>query len=454
MLALSGSADRLHLGDVFEWLNLTRANGRLLLTSGSVTRAFDLVRGKVAFASSTRASERLASWLLRKEMVERQPLLRALAVSQTQGESFTMAAEREAQVPHDTLVEAGRALATALASRILREERIVFRFDHTWPVTERLHVDLEMDCPNLMMKAAFRADTTPPTEQGADRPLTTLDPDTVESLFWRTVEDLEGELVDAGAMGAAHTTLLAVGELLHRWVTEGPPLLPLGPADAQRVARRLDAGEAVTLEDSPTLAWDLLSLVNGLDAPGFPRAASAGAAWALAGEDAPLLVRLILENPRWRREQREEVDASLRRAALARAAAGRALAAAADLPADVASTAAALPVVVLDLVATALTTTPLASPAMQRSALRQLLPLVGRAAGMAAGLSEVLLAALTGDPPGHPGARAARLAALVSGSSGMNVLFDDDDELSDLHLAPLLDAARTAAEDATSASSD
>jgi hypothetical protein len=210
----------------------------------------------------------------------------------------------------------------------------------------------------------------------------------------------------------------------------------------------------VQLEDSPTLAWDLLSLVNGLDAPGFPRAASAAGAWALAGEDAPLLVRLILESPRWRREQREEVDASLRRAALARAAAGRALAAAADLPADVASTAAALPVVVLDLVATALTTTPLASPAMQRSALRQLLPLVGRAAGMAAGLSEVLLAALTGDPPGHPGARAARLAALVSGSSGMNVLFDDDDELSDLHLAPLLDAARTAAEDATSASSD
>jgi len=73
---------------------------------------------------------------------------------------------------------------------------------------------------------------------------------------------------------------------------------------------------------------------------------------------------------------------------------------------------------------------------------------------MAAGLPEVLLAALAGDPPGHAGARAARLAALVSGSPGMNMLFDEDDELSDLGLAPALDAARAAAEDAASAPSD
>jgi len=454
MLALSGTADRLHLGDVFEWLNLTRANGRLLLTSGNVTRAFDLVRGKVAFASSTRASERLASWLLRKQLVERQPLLRALAISQTQGESFTVAAEREARVPHDTLVEAGRGLATALASRILREERVVFRFDHTWPVTERLHVDLELDCPNLMMQAAFRADTRPPTDRAVERPLTTLDHDTLEALFWRTVEDLEGELVDAGALVAAHATLLAVGELLHRWVTEGPPLLPLGPSDVERVSRRLVAGEAVSLEDSPTLVWDLLSLVNGLDAPGFSRAAGARDAWAMAGEDAPLLVRLILDSSRWRREPRGEVDASLRRAALARAAAGAQLAAAVDLPAESAAAAAALPVVILDLVATALTATPLASPSMQRAALRRLLPLVGRAAGMAAGLPEVLLAALTGDPPGHAGAKVARWAALVSGNAGMNVLYDEDDELSDLALAPVLAGARAAAEGAAAAPLD
>lgn len=305
-----------------------------------------------------------------------------------------------------------------------------------------------------MMQAAFRADTRPPTDRAVERPLTTLDRDTLEALFWRTVEDLEGELVDAGALVSAHATLLAVGELLNRWVTEGPPLLPLGPSDVERVSRRLAAGEAVSLEDSPTLVWDLLSLVNGLDAPGFSRAAGAGDAWVMAGEDAPLLVRLILDSSRWRREPRGEVDASLRRAALARAAAGAELAAAVDLPAESAAAAAALPVVILDLVATALTATPLASPSMQRAALRRLLPLVGRAAGMAAGLPEVLLAALTGDPPGHAGAKVARWAALVSGNAGMNVLYDEDDELSNLDLAPVLAGARAAAEGAAAAPLD
>ena len=405
-------------------------------------------------ASSTRASERLASWLLRRGLVQRQSLLRALAISQTQGKPFTIVAEDEARVPHDTLVDAGRGLATALASRILREHCVVFRFDQTWPVTERLHVDLELDCPKLMMEAAFRADTRPPLDQVAETPLTTLDPDTVETLFWQTIEDLEGELVDAGALASAHTTLLALGELLQRWVTQGPPLLPLGPQDAARVTRRLAAGEAVRLEDSPTLTWDLLSLVNGLDAPGFSRAAGADEAWTMAGDDAALLVRLILENSRWRRTRRGDIDDSLRRATLTRAAAGAALAPHVGLSPDVAATAAALPVVLLELVATALTTTPLASPAMQRSALRRLLPLVGHAAGTAAGLPEVLLAALTGESPERPGARVARWAALVAPDAGMNVLYDESEEFFDLDLAPALAAARAAAHRAADAPLD
>ena len=88
MLVLSGALDRLHLGDLLEWLHLTKATGRLLLSSSSVTRAFDIVRGKVAFASSSRASERLGSWLLRKGLASRGALLRTLPISQTRGAPF------------------------------------------------------------------------------------------------------------------------------------------------------------------------------------------------------------------------------------------------------------------------------------------------------------------------------------------------------------------------------
>ncbi|MFH1176269.1 MAG: DUF4388 domain-containing protein [Acidobacteriota bacterium] len=421
MYGLSGSLERLHLGDLLEWLHLTRATGRLLLSAGAATRSFDIVRGKVAFASSSRAAERLASWLLRKGLAPRRALLRALAISQTRGEAFTQVAEREAGVPHQTLLEAGRSLATALVSRVLREELVAFHFDPSWPVTDRIHVDLKLECSKLMMQAAYTVDTRPPQESAAAVVGARLDPETIESMFWRIADDLDDELVDAGSFAAAHRTLMAVGELLNRWVTQGPPLLPLGPSDVTQVAARLATGQSVLLEDSPTLAWDMLSLVNGLDAPGLSRASSAVEAWAMAGDDAALLVRLLLENSRWRRERRGESDDTLRRVCAARVRAARVLHRVAGVGEDTAATAAALPVVMLELVATALTATPLASAAMQRTALRHLLPLVGRAAGIAAGLPDVLLAALTGAPADHPGAILAGLVAVAAEQSGGSV---------------------------------
>jgi len=446
MLALSGALDRLHLGDLLEWLHLTRATGRLLLSSGSVTRAFDIVRGKVAFASSSRAAERLGSWLLRRGLASRGALVRSLAISQTRGEPFTEVVEREAGITHAVLVETGRALATALASRVMREEKVTFRFDPSWPVTERLHVDLQLQCSKLMMQAAYTVDTRPPGEAAAPARTTTLDGETVEALFWQVVETLDEDPSYGPDLAGAHRTLLAVGDVLHRWVTQGPPLLPLSEVDAERVRRRLDAGRPVLLEDSATLAWNLLSLVNGLDAPGLQRASSMTEAWELAGGDAPLLLGLLLDNPRWRRGGEAGSDETLHRLCRSRTAAARILGAHAGIDVESAATAVALQVVLLELVATALATTPLASAAMQRAALRQLLPPVGQAAGAAAGLPDVLLAALSGVPADHPGAQLGGLVALATEEGGNGVYPGTPPaETSDPRLATAVVAARKAA---------
>jgi Domain of unknown function (DUF4388) len=453
MFVLSGTVDSLHLGDLLEWLHLTRASGRLLLVGSSVTRAFDIVKGRVAFASSSRAAERLASWLLRKGVVARQPLLRALAVAQIHGEAFTEVVERDGGVSHAELVEAGRSLATALASRTLRESRIGFRFDPEWPVTAKLHVDLELECSKLIMQAAYTVDTRPPADPTSDEVPVTVDPAAIEALFWRVVAEAQDELVDAAALAEAHEALKAVGSVLHRWVTQGPPLLPLATDDIERIGRRLAAGEPIALDDSPALAWDLLSLVNGLDAPGFSRASSLSDAWVMAGDDAPGLVRQLVESSRWRRETRGAADGTLRRTALARAAAARSMAGLFGLAEETAATAATLPVVTLGLVVTALASAPLASGTMQRSALRLLLPIVGHAAGLAAGHPEVLLAALTGRPAEHLGARIASLAAMAAQEVGGGVYpgtpFDDG---GDPDLAAAMDAARAAARRAVAAS--
>jgi hypothetical protein len=449
MLTLSGTLGRLYLGDLLEWLHLTHATGRLLLSAGDVTRAFDMNRGKVAFVASSRASERLGSWLLRKGVAPRDVLMRALVVSQTQGELFTTVLKREAGIEPAKLAEAGRNLATTLASRVLREEQVIFTFDPTWPVAERNEVDLDLDCRNLIMQAAYRVDTKPAGSHADLPPHTTLDPTTLESLFWHITTELEGELLEATAIAEAHRSFLAVGDLLHRWVAQGPPLLPVGPADADRILRRLKADKAPRLEDSPTLVWNLLCLVNGLDAPGQPRATSATQAWEMAGDNAEAFVHFILDNPRGHRAQKSANDPTLRRAALTRIAAARKLAHVVELDEETAAMAAALPMVILELVATALASSPLASPAMQRCALQRLLPLVGQAASTAAGMPEVLRAALTSSPPKHPAARLTGLVGLVAsdllnvGESGEGLTAAVDPAL-----ASALSAARKAAEKA------
>ncbi len=445
MLTISGTLGRLYLGDLLEWLHLTHATGRLYLTAGDATRTFDLYCGRVAFASSSRASERLGSWLLSRQAAPRESLLRALILSQTGGELFTVTLEREAGLTHDELVDAGRVLATALVSRVLREEQVWFRFDPTLPIAERKHIDLEMDCRNLVMQAAYRADTHPPGERTAAAPCTTLDPNTVELLFWRVVAELRGEPIDGAALAEAHRTFLAVGDLLRRWVVQGLPLLPVGPDDAGRVLRRLDGGKPMRLEDSPVLAWNLLCLVNGLDSPGAARAAGAAEAWELAGSDAPSWLRLILENPRWRREGRGGTDGAIRRAMLARVAAARKLAATVGVSEDVAATCGALPMVLFELVATGLGAAAMGGPALQRSAIRHILPLVGQAAAMAAGMPEVVLAALASAPARHPGARLTRLVGMAAGAISEPLEADEELEPEGGGVAPALAAARKAA---------
>jgi hypothetical protein len=447
MLTLSGTVGRLYLGDLLEWLHLTHATGRLLLSSEDVTRAFDLYCGKLAFASSSRASERLGSWLLRNEVVPRNLLLRALAVSQTQGELFTSVLKRDVHIAHSKLVEASRSLATALASRVLREDQVAFTFDPSWPVADLREIDLELDCRNLVMQAAYRVDTDPASERSSDVPRTTLTPATLENLFWHILTHLEGEMVEATAVEDAHRSFHAVGQLLNRWVVQGPPLLPVGPRDATRVLARLKEGKPIRLEDSPTLTWNLLALVNGLDAPLAPRASSANEAWIMAGDEAPEWVHLILDTPRWRRESESENDTLLLRAALSRGAAARSLAEVVGLEEDAAATAAVLPVVLLEFVATALATSPLASSAMQRTALHHLLPLVGRAVGAAAGMPEVLLAALTSWPHDHPAVRLTGLVGLAVGDLiGAAEQPEEQPGLEDPAVAAALAAARRAAE--------
>lgn len=448
MHEISGTLDRLHIGDLLEWLRLTRATGRLLLAAGPTTRSFDVKRGKIAFVSSSQASERLASWLLRQHAASHHALLRALAISQTQNKLLTTVLIEEGDVPVEALIDAGRSLATALATRIMQEQGVQFTFKPDWPVPRVMPVDLGLDCSNLIMQAAYQVDTLPPADPNTPVVTANLDSKTLEGLFWRILEELEGEQIEAPRFAEAYNVFLKVGALLERWISQGPPLLPVGPSDIARARARLDAGQPIEVADAPTLVWDLLCIVNCVDAPGYPRANGPREAWAIAGADAPFLVGLIIESPRWQRAVSEDAEETLRRLVRRRAAAARPIANVLGLSEDVADAVSALPVVLLELVVTVLTASPLASPAMQRCALHHLLPLVGVAAGIAAGLPEAVMAAITASPPSHP---AVQLGYLIEHAAGALPGFSHLLQAAARRPSPAIKAALAEARDAVAA---
>ena len=128
-------------------------------------------------------------------------------------------------------------------------------------------------------------------------------------------------------------------------------------------------------------------------------------------------------------------------------AAARKLANAVELSEDVATTSGALPMVLLELIATGLGTSSMAGPTVQRCAISHLLPVVGQAAATAAGMPEVLLAALSSSPAPHPGARLSRFVGIAAGELIAADHSEDDVKADpDPALKTALAAARKAAE--------
>jgi hypothetical protein len=54
MLTLAGTLERDHLDDLLEWFHLTRATGRLMLTTATATRAFARRRAPGVVAAEAR----------------------------------------------------------------------------------------------------------------------------------------------------------------------------------------------------------------------------------------------------------------------------------------------------------------------------------------------------------------------------------------------------------------
>ena len=86
---IQGNLDRLHLGDLLQWLQLGRLNGRLTLLGRQSKRHLDFLDGNIVYVSSSVPQERLASWLANEGLLPVEQLRRLLGLSLLRRTLFT-----------------------------------------------------------------------------------------------------------------------------------------------------------------------------------------------------------------------------------------------------------------------------------------------------------------------------------------------------------------------------
>ena len=153
---LRGTLGALPLPDLLRELQLNNATGILSLTSNRVRKAMYFNEGKVVFASSNVASDRLGEVLLREGKISREQndlSLRALARGKRQGRVLV---EMGALSPDD-LWSAVQSQVREIVYSVFRWEEGQFHFeDSTLPERERITVDLDVTA--LVLEGLRRLD--------------------------------------------------------------------------------------------------------------------------------------------------------------------------------------------------------------------------------------------------------------------------------------------------------
>ncbi len=406
---LRGRLDRLHLGDLFEWLRLAGARGWLTLAGSGVEARFMLREGRIAFASSSASGERLGAWLARRGLLEPARLYPVLLRSLLGGRRLTALLVEAGLVAPDRLRSELAELTVRLLRRLLVVEGLEFRFEPADPEADGPSVDLDLDLDpsSAVLEAARRTDENGPATSPTEPAFPVLDEE-AERVFWELVERAYPDTVDLSGPGLAHAHRLvrdAVGTL-GQWLRTSPGLVPMPPVE-------LGAAPPAGPEDlvgRPHLVWNLLVLAWAL--PDAPRAAATlpDLARFAAADEVWLELRT---SERWLRPVRPRLDAAVE--ALARDLATAAAAAAGPLGADPcgAALAAHLYVVPAALVLYVLATIPIPAEALRRQLLLTLAPRLGRGLARRAALPEDLHLLLGADDAGPLAAAVAVARSLA-----------------------------------------
>lgn len=375
---IQGNLDRLHLGDLLQWLQLGRLNGRLTLIGPHSKRHLDFLDGQIVYVSSSVPQERLASWLATEGLLPVSQLRRLLGVSLLRRTLFTNLLVDRGGFSPEGLRRSLTRLAETITSRVLATGEVRFVFDPKYPVASLLGLTLRVEPNTLVLEAARRTD-----ENGHDTPPEEFFPtefsgEAFDVFFWDLIRNgiSDGDRVDGEEMVQIQTAIRNILGVLADWLTSSPGLVPLPTSQASRVAQRLGQQEPVDLEGLPHAVWNQMVLACSIRSPHLEPPETLSELAQVAGELG--LWQEMVDNETWLRPSARRIDELVEEAAVSWSAAATAAAPHCGVSPGAATLAAHLVTVPTDLVLWVLSTLPVSHPQLQRTLVRELPRRLGR----------------------------------------------------------------------------
>ena len=371
-MVIQGNLDRLHLGDLLQWLQLGRLSGRLTLINHSSKRHLDFLDGQIVYASSTVPSERLGSWLAHEGLLPVSELRHLLAVSLLRRTLFTGLLLDKGGFSPDHLRTSLTRLAETITCRVMAANDVRFVLDPDYPVRQLLGLTLHVEPNSLVLEAARRTDEngrelTPdeafPTDFGGEA---------FDTFFWELIREgiSDNDRVDGEEMVRLQQLIRDILGVLADWLSTSPGLVPVPARQAAVVSNQLRVAGQVGLDGLPHAVWNQMVLACSIRGPGL-RAPENLAELTASAADLNLWSEMLGDS-KWQRPDAPRIDDLVESATAAWSTAAAAAANHIGVPLDTVRLAVNLVTVPTDLVLWVLSSLPVSHRRLKYTLVREL----------------------------------------------------------------------------------
>lgn len=303
---LGGNLDTFSLADLLQWLEINALSGRVTIQRGDVKRTIDMKRGAIVFVSSSRADERLGSFLSDRGLLPEGSVYELLAENFVTGKNLTRLILERELLSRERLAEAVETLAVQILLDLFHWSGARFEFDPLVSTEDILRIHLSLRGQVLAFHGVKSIDDSARIrlaslmqEEDREAPWEKeLRPDALAGTFWSIIEGLGGEAGGAAAVRDRFYVFSLFAEELHRHLLAPARPFPIFDDTAEMLEESLREGDedeaaarvARIAALDPFLTADLLFLGNALR---FERKGLLGSAREAAEAIGPSALRLF-----------------------------------------------------------------------------------------------------------------------------------------------------------------